>query len=78
MKRNDRLGWFITFILRSAAPRKRAVALSKSTHIQPAVTDFLPVTRFLKNGLHRVRAHESLLPRRVVQVELVFRIGTPE
>jgi len=78
MKSNDRLGWFITFILLAAAPKKRAVAVSKSTPIQPAIPDLLPLTRFLKNALDRVRAHESLLPRRPVQVELVFGTGTPE
>ncbi len=78
MKSNDRLGWFITFILLSVAPKKRAVAFSKFTLIQPAIPDLLPLTRFLKNVLDRVRAHESLLPRWRVQVELVFRIDTPE
>ncbi len=78
MKSNDRLGWFITFILLSAAPKKRAVAVGKFTPIQPAIPDLLPLTRFLKNALDRVRAHESLLSRRRVQVELVFRIGRPE
>jgi hypothetical protein len=78
MKDNDRLGWFITFILLSAVPKKRAVAVSNFTHIKPAMPDLLPLTRFLKNALDHVRAHEVLQPRRLAQVELVFRIGTPE
>jgi hypothetical protein len=78
MNRSDRLEWFITFILLSAAPKKRAVAVSEFTHIQPGISDFLPFTRFLKNALVQVRARESLVPRGRGHAELVFRIGRPE
>lgn len=78
MKSSDRLGWFITFILLSAVPKKPAVAVSNFSHIQPAMLALLPLTRFLNDALDRVRAHEPSQSRGPGHAELVFRIGTPE
>ena len=77
MKSRQRLEWFITFILLTAVPKRRVVAVRDFTHIQP-VAGRLPLAQFLKNVLDRVRAHDSLQNREPGQAELVFRIGTPE
>jgi hypothetical protein len=75
MKDKARLGFFITFILLSGLPKNRALAVPKFTHIQSAMPQLLPLTRFLKATLDRVRARESSQPRQLAEVELVFRNG---
>lgn len=74
MKSNGRLERFITLILLLGLPKNQAVACN-NTHIQPALPDFLPLTRFLRATLDRVRVRELSKARNPVEGELLFRIG---
>jgi hypothetical protein len=76
VKSNDRLGFFITFILLASVPKNRSVAVSDFLHIQPARPQLLPLTQLLGIALKRVREHERLGISQAAPAGLVFRFGT--
>jgi hypothetical protein len=73
MKSNILLGPFVTFILLLELPKNEVVAGSNLIHTQPAAADLLPLTRFLRAILDRVRAHEQVQAGQTHPVETVFQ-----
>jgi len=66
----------MTFILLAAVPEKRSAAVSDFVLTRPASLAPLPLTRFVKLALDRIRDHEFPQAITPAESELTFRLGS--